>query len=266
MKKRATIKDIARETGLSIATVSRVINKKKGHYNEETKNIVEKAIKKLKYKPHMGAINLKTQKTRTIGFVAPELDSFYNEVYLGSQDYAFKHKYSTFLFNTNYNKELEELQIENLLNRRVDGVMLASGLVNNKLVYKFLEDNVPVVSIENIKDDSNIPAVILDNYKYSKLAVKHLIDMAADRGAFIDQSQSLNLWVEDPDYNTLTSMHFYSWKKGLKTGIYYLRRKPKHQPQQFTIDPSLNKDQQEIEKAKLMCSLENKEDCDMCGA
>ncbi len=176
MEKRATIKDIARETGLSIATVSRVINKKEGHYNEETKNSIEKAIKKLKYKPHIGAINLKKQKTKTIGFVVPELDSFYNEVYLGSQDYAFKHKYSTFLFNTNYNRQLEELQIENLLNRRVDGVIIASGLVNNKLVYKLIEDNVPVVSIENIENDSNIPTVVLDNYKYSKMAVKHLID------------------------------------------------------------------------------------------
>lgn len=185
MKKRATIKDIARETGLSIATVSRVINKKEGHYNEETKNSIEKAIKKLKYKPHVGAINLKTQKTRTIGFLVPELDSFYNEVYLGAQDYAFKHKYSTFLFNTNYNRELEELQIENLLNRRVDGVIFASGLVNNKLVNKFLEDNVPIVSIENFKKNSDIPAIVLDNYKYSKLAVKHLIDMGYKRIGYL---------------------------------------------------------------------------------
>ena len=70
-----------------------------------------------------------------------------------------------------------------------------------------------------------------------EIPMKHVIDMAADRGAFICQSQSLNLWIEDPTYNTLTSMHFYSWKKGLKTGIYYLRRKAKHQAQQFTIEP-----------------------------
>jgi ribonucleotide reductase alpha subunit len=70
-----------------------------------------------------------------------------------------------------------------------------------------------------------------------EMPMKHLIDMSADRGAFICQSQSLNLWMEDPTYNSLTSMHFYSWKKGLKTGIYYLRRKAKHQAQQFTIEP-----------------------------
>jgi ribonucleotide reductase alpha subunit len=68
--------------------------------------------------------------------------------------------------------------------------------------------------------------------------MKQVIDMAADRGAFICQSQSLNLWMEDPDYKALTSMHFYAWQAGLKTGMYYLRRKPKHQPQQFTINPA----------------------------
>ena len=80
--------------------------------------------------------------------------------------------------------------------------------------------------------------------------------MAAERGAFICQSQSLNLWVEDPTYNTLTSMHFYSWKKGLKTGIYYLRRKGKHQAQQFTIEPE-RKNTNEEEKDEI---------CEMCSA
>jgi ribonucleotide reductase alpha subunit len=83
-----------------------------------------------------------------------------------------------------------------------------------------------------------VPQHIRDKYKIVwEMPMKHLIDMSADRGAFICQSQSLNLWLEEPNYNTLTSMHFYSWKKGLKTGIYYLRRKAKHQAQQFTLEP-----------------------------
>ena len=77
--------------------------------------------------------------------------------------------------------------------------------------------------------------------------------MAADRGAFICQSQSLNLWMEEPNYKTLTSMHFYSWKAGLKTGIYYLRRKAKHQAQQFTIEPDKKSDNNENEICE-MCS------------
>jgi len=90
--------------------------------------------------------------------------------------------------------------------------------------------------------DPSIMSVLTDHIrnKYKtvwEIPMKHLIDMAADRGAFICQSQSLNLWLEEPNYNTLTSMHFYSWTRGLKTGIYYLRRKAKHQAQQFTIEP-----------------------------
>ena len=68
--------------------------------------------------------------------------------------------------------------------------------------------------------------------------MKHVIQMSADRGAFICQSQSLNLWVEDPTYKVLTAMLFFGWKKGLKTGMYYLRRKAKHTAQQFTIEPT----------------------------
>ena len=76
--------------------------------------------------------------------------------------------------------------------------------------------------------------------------MRHMINLAVDRGAFICQSQSLNLWLEDPNYKKLTAMHLYSWKSGLKTGIYYLRRKPKHQPQQFTVIPQQSKEVEEL--------------------
>ena len=97
-----------------------------------------------------------------------------------------------------------------------------------------------------------IPLYIREKYKIVwEIPMKHMIDMAADRGAYICQSQSLNLWLEDPNYKSLTSMHFYSWEKGLKTGIYYLRRKAKHQAQQFTIVPG--------KKTQYL------EGCDMCS-
>ena len=67
--------------------------------------------------------------------------------------------------------------------------------------------------------------------------MKHLIEMSADRGAYICQSQSLNLWLKNPTFKSLTAMHFFSWQKGLKTGIYYLRSRSKASPQQFTIEP-----------------------------
>ena len=90
-----------------------------------------------------------------------------------------------------------------------------------------------------------------------EIPMKHVIDMAADRGAFICQSQSMNLWMEDPNYAALTSMHFYAWTKGLKTGIYYLRRKARHQPQQFTIEPDAKKEKGDAQED---------EGCTMCSA
>jgi len=103
-----------------------------------------------------------------------------------------------------------------------------------------------------------LPEHIRNKYKIVwEIPMKHLIDMATDRGAYICQSQSLNLWLEDPTYNSLTSMHFYTWKNGLKTGIYYLRRKAKHQAQQFTIEP---------ETVKNGGSKDKDEICEMCSA
>ena len=115
-----------------------------------------------------------------------------------------------------------------------------------------------------------IPQKIKDKYKIVwEIPMKHVIDMAADRGAFICQSQSLNLWMEDPDYKSLTSMHFYAWNAGLKTGIYYLRRKPKHQPQQFTIAPEQNNQQNNIgldDNNEKNNYNNDDEPCEMCSS
>ena len=90
----------------------------------------------------------------------------------------------------------------------------------------------------SVQSIPQIPQKIKDKYKTVwELKMKTLIDMSADRGAFICQSQSLNLWMAAPTYDKLTAMHFYSWNKGLKTGIYYLRRQPKTFAQQFTVEP-----------------------------
>ena len=107
----------------------------------------------------------------------------------------------------------------------------------------------------SVQEIEAIPKHLKEKYKIVwEIPMKHLIDMSADRGAFICQSQSLNLWMKDPDYQRLTSMHFYSWKKGLKTGLYYLRTKAKAAPQQFTIEP----DKKPVE--------EEEEECLMCGS
>jgi ribonucleotide reductase alpha subunit len=114
---------------------------------------------------------------------------------------------------------------------------LMTDLIKLDLWNEKIKNNI-IANNGSIQHIDVIPQELRDKYKTVwEISMRDLIDMAADRGAYICQSQSLNLWLEDPNYNSLTSMHFYSWKKGLKTGIYYLRRRAKHQAQQFTIEP-----------------------------
>ena len=140
---------------------------------------------------------------------------------------------------------------------------LMKDLIKLGLWNEQIKNNI-IANKGSIQHLTTIPEHIRNKYKIVwEIPMKHVIDMAADRGAYICQSQSLNLWMEDPVYNKLTSMHFYAWEKGLKTGIYYLRRKAKHQAQQFTIEPEaikngLNGNSNENDG--------NEEICEMCSA
>ena len=131
---------------------------------------------------------------------------------------------------------------------------LMKELIDLNLWNEDIKNNI-VANKGSVQQLTQLSEHLRNKYKIVwEIPMKHVIDMSADRGAYICQSQSLNLWVEDPNYNILTSMHFYSWKKGLKTGIYYLRRKAKHQAQQFTIEPEKQKED------------EHDEICEMCSA
>ena len=137
-----------------------------------------------------------------------------------------------------------------VVNKYLMRELIQLGLWTEKIKNNIIENKGSIQQLTILSEH------IRNKYKIVwEIPMKHLIDMSADRGVFICQSQSLNLWIEDPNYNTLTSMHFYAWKKGLKTGIYYLRRKAKHQAQQFTIEPT-NKEKKE----------QKDEICEMCSA
>jgi len=139
------------------------------------------------------------------------------------------------------------------VNRYLIEDLIGLGVWNDKVKNNIIANHGSIQHLDFIPQD------VKDRYKTVwELPMRGLIDMAADRGAFICQSQSLNLWLEDPNYNTLTAMHFYAWQKGLKTGIYYLRRRGKHQAQQFTIEP---------EKTQhAVGGTYEEEICEMCSA
>lgn len=140
-------------------------------------------------------------------------------------------------------------------------------IVNNSLVKDLQAINLWNEDIKNniianrgsVQYINGLPDDLREKYKIVwELPMRDIIDMSRDRGAFICQSQSLNLWVENPDPKILTNIHFYSWQAGLKTGMYYLRRKPKHQPQQFTIEPENNSNNNDKDD-------EDNKECFMCS-
>lgn len=159
-----------------------------------------------------------------------------------------------------YNECIEPIT-SNIYSRRT---LAGEFIIANKyLMHDLIELNLWNDSVKNniilnngsVQQIEDIPKEIREKYKTVwEIPMRSLIDMAADRGAYICQSQSLNLWLEDPNYNSLTSMHFYAWNKGLKTGIYYLRRRGRHQAQQFTIEPDKQSDNVEDDM------------CEACGS
>ncbi|CAO3665957.1 unnamed protein product [Umbelopsis ramanniana] len=144
--------------------------------------------------------------------------------------------------------------------------LVESGLWDDTVKNQIISDN------GSIQKVASIPQNLKDLYKTVwEISQRVVIDMAADRGAFIDQSQSLNIFIAEPNFGRLTSMHFYAWKKGLKTGMYYLRTRPAVDAIKFTVDQaSLNQtvdrlSLQEENEAAMVCSIENKDACISCS-
>ena len=120
----------------------------------------------------------------------------------------------------------------------------------------------------SVQDLPNLPSHLKEIYKTTwEISQKECINMAADRGRFVCQSQSFNLWFEKPDFKTLTNAHMYGWSSGLKTGSYYIRSKPRLNSQRFTMDPEKEK-QYEAEKHKKNSERKKgyEEECLSCGA
>ncbi len=139
------------------------------------------------------------------------------------------------------------------------------GLWNDDLKNKLMAAN------GSVQDIDEIPGNLKELYKTVwEIKQKAIIDMAADRGAYICQSQSLNLFIENPNFAKLTSMHFYAWKKGLKTGMYYLRTKAARDAIKFTVESAAQRENiavqnREEQEAEIACSLDNPENCESCS-
>lgn len=140
-----------------------------------------------------------------------------------------------------------------VINKHLVAALLERGLWSNEVKDAIIANNGSVAGLPMI------PADIQAIYKTVwEIKQKTLIDMAADRGPYVCQSQSLNLFMGDPDYRKLTSMHFYAWRRGLKTGIYYLRTRAVASAQKFTVEP--------VRTITAVPEVKEEEGCVMCSA
>lgn len=152
-----------------------------------------------------------------------------------------------------------------IVNKHLLKDLVKEGLWNKEMRSKIMTTN---GSVQNINE---IPQHLKDLYKTAwEISQKAIIDQAADRGAYICQSQSLNIFMENANFGKLTSMHFYGWEKGLKTGMYYLRTKAATDAIKFTVDKAVAEEPSaqliEEQQAAIACSLDNPDECEMCGS
>ena len=152
-----------------------------------------------------------------------------------------------------------------IVNKHLLKDLVREGLWNKDMRQKIMAAN---GSIQNIQD---IPQRLKELYKTAwEISQKAIVEQAADRGAYICQSQSLNIFMENANFGKLTSMHFYGWEKGLKTGMYYLRTKAATDAIKFTVDKTVTEEPKaadivEDQQAAIACSLDDPENCEMCS-
>ncbi len=148
-----------------------------------------------------------------------------------------------------------------VVNKHLLKDLIKLKLWNESMKDKLMEANGSIQGIKEIPDD--IKLLYRTVWEVSQ---KSIIDMAADRGAYICQSQSMNIHMQDANFGKLTSMHFHAWKKGLKTGLYYLRTKAAADAIKFTIVKDEKSQTAEDKQAAMQCSIDNQDDCEMCGS
>ncbi len=151
-----------------------------------------------------------------------------------------------------------------IVNKHLLKDLVKAGLWNKDMRQKIMTAN---GSVQNIKE---VPQNLKALYKTAwEISQKAIIEQSADRGAYICQSQSLNIFMENANFGKLTSMHFYGWEKGLKTGMYYLRTKAATDAIKFTVEKTIAAEPAsldvETQQAEIACSLDNPENCEMCS-
>lgn len=201
----ATIRDVAKLSGVSVATVSRVINSN-GYVSKETKEKVDKAIKQLNFTPNHFARGLVYKKTNTIGLLVPDIKNpFFPEIAKAVEETALQKEYSIILSNTDHNFQKEKRYIQLLLEKSIDGIII-TGEIHESNIEILVQNNIPIVVTDARVSDSQIPIVYTDNIEGGRRATHHLFDQGYTRVGHI----------KGPDHITTAEDRYSGYKLALE--------------------------------------------------
>jgi len=190
---QVTIKDIARELGISPSTVSRAL-KDHPDISPETKKAVNELAEKLNYQPNIVALNLRQSKTNTIGVIIPEIvHFFFSTVISGIEDVAYGAGYNVILAQSNESVEREKIDLKALFNSRVDGMLMSISreTTNYDHIESILARGVPIVFFDRVYNNPQLSKVVVDDFEGAKEATLHLIDQGCKRIAHLEGPPNL---------------------------------------------------------------------------
>ncbi|MDT8860179.1 LacI family transcriptional regulator [Alkalihalobacillus sp. MEB130] len=190
---RPTIYDVAKEAGVSIATVSNVVNNN-GRVGEKTRQKVLKTMKKLDYSPSVVASALTGKKTKTIGLLIPDISNpFFADIARSIEDRGNELGFSVIICSTDNLEEKEKKYLSVLIRKSVDGIILASGVRNLTLLEELIEKKIPVALIANDIPSIPLTTVTIDDFKGGYIATKHLLSLQHTNIAIIAEHAWSNI-------------------------------------------------------------------------
>jgi DNA-binding LacI/PurR family transcriptional regulator len=189
---KATIYDIAKEAGVSIATVSKVINGK-GRISSETRNAVFAIMERFDFQPSVIASALTGKKTFTLGLLVPDVSNpFFAEIARAIEDQGHQLGYSVVMCNTDNKDEKIERYISLLLQKSVDGIIIATGIEKKEILVQLLEKGLPIVLIAREMPLVAVETVVVDDYAGGCMAANHLLQLGHKDIAILAESQKVS--------------------------------------------------------------------------
>lgn len=194
-KHKFTIKDVAKEVGITAQTVSNYLNKS-APVSEKTKKKIQEAIKKLNYTPNIFARGLRVGKSRIIAVIIPEIaHPFFSAVVYGIEEVTKKEGYTIVLTSSGYDNNVVEYELEKLSNY-VDGIIICTNVLERRTIIRILKKKVPIVAVDAKIENGLIPSVEVDNYKAVKEGIQYLVDMGHNNIYYFSEPLSLDTTID----------------------------------------------------------------------